>query len=124
MKKIKVSIVVCAVLMALLALSACGGGGQGIGNPYGGTFTVDEIQGRPENYVGLITIVGIVGTSDTQDFSLQNEAGTFEILVDYLGSQALPRLGDRVSVGGTLRENRPCCGPGFTLTSTRFDEVE
>ena len=101
-----------------------GGATQGANNPYGGTFAIEDIQGNPANYVGTITLIGIVGSSSTQDFALQNEAGTFEVLVDYRGSQALPQLGDRIIVEGTLVENRPCCGLGFTITSTQFEVVE
>jgi len=127
MKKTKRSIIACIALVILLTLSACGGdrpAAQGASNPNGDTFTVENIQDNPAYYVGTITLVGIVSNSSTQDFALQNEAGTFEVLVDYRGSQALPQIGDIISVEGTLRENRPCCGPGFTITSTRFEAVE
>ena len=120
--KTKTSILACVAIMLTLALSACGGG-QGANNPQGGSFTIEEIQGAPANYVGNITLVGVVGASSTQDFALLNAAGTFHIQVDYRGSQALPQIGDKVAVEGQLTENRPCCGPGFTLTSTQFEEV-
>jgi len=126
MKKAKMSIVACIVLAIAFALSACGGDrpvAQGANNPNGDTFTIEDIQDSPAYYVGTITLIGIVGSSDTQDFALQNESGTFEVLVDYRGSQALPQLGDKIIAEGTLRENRPCCGPGFTLTTTRFEVV-
>jgi len=127
MKKAKKSIFVCITMLLLFVLSACGGNGDAVqeGNyTHGGTFTIEEIQDNPANYVGTITLIGIVGDSGTQDFVLQNEDRTFEILVDYRGSQAIPQLGDRIIVEGTLRENRPCCGPGFTITSTQFELVE
>jgi len=127
MKKVKRSIAVCIALAIVFALSACGGDrsvAQGANNPNGSTFTIEEIQDNPAYYVGTITLIGIVGSSSTQDFALQNEAGTFEVLVDYRGSQALPQLGDRIIVEGTLVENRPCCGLGFTITSTQFEVVE
>jgi len=127
MKKIKITIVVCITLVILVALSACGGDrpvAQRAHNQNGDTFTVESIQDNPAYYVGTITLVGVVGNSATQDFALQNEAGTFEVLVDYRGSQALPQIGDIISVEGTLRENRRCCGPGFTITSTQFEAVE
>ena len=120
--KTKTSIAVCVAIILTLAISACGGG-QGTNNPQGGSFTIEEIQDAPANYVGNITLVGIVGASSTQDFALLNAAGTFHIQVDYRGSQALPQIGDKVAVEGRLAENRPCCGPGFTLTSTQFEEV-
>ena len=124
MKIIKKSVVICAIVTTII-LSACGGNTtvtQGESNP--DPFTVDDIKDSPANYVGTITLIGIVYDSSTQDFALQNESGTFEVLVDYRGSQALPQLGDKISVEGQLRENRPCCGPGFTLTSTRFEAVD
>jgi len=122
MKKI---IMVCSILALVLALSACGNGNtaQGSNNPNGDSFTVDAIQDNPADYVGAITLIGVVGSSFTQDFALQGESGTFEVLVDYRGSQALPQLGTTLSVEGQLRENRPCCGPGFTLTAVRFEAV-
>ena len=127
MKKTKRNIVACIALIILFTLSACGGDNpvaQEANIPNGDTLTVENIQDNPAYYVGTITLVGVVGNSGTQDFALQNKAGTFEVLVDYRGSQALPQIGDIVSVEGTLRENRPCCGPGFTITSTRFEAVE
>ena len=126
MKKMKSIIVLCATLTIIIALSACAGSSaqQGVNNPDGGTFGIEEIQNEPASYVGTITLIGIVANSSTQDFALQNETGTFEILVDYRGSQALPQVGDRVAAHGQLAENRRCCGPGFTIRSTRFEEVE
>ena len=125
MKKAKKSIVVCAVLALIFAISACGGtAAQGVNNPDSSTFTIEEIQGNPAYYVGNITLIGIAGNSNVQGFVLQNETGTFEILVEYRGSQALPQVGDKISVEGRLTANRPCCGPGFTITSTQFETVE
>jgi len=111
----------------MLALAACNSSGataQGVNNPDGGTFNVGDIKDSPDKYVGAINLIGIVGDSRTQDFSLLTEADTFYVLVDYRGSQALPQLGDTVQVEGSLWENRPCCGPGFTITSTQFKAVE
>jgi len=127
MKKMKRSVVACIVLISVFALFACGGNGsatQGENNHYDSTFSIEEIQDNPTYYVGTITLVGVTGNSATQDFALQNEAGTFEVLVDYRGSQALPEIGNKVSVEGQFRENRPCCGPGFTITSTQFEVIE
>ena len=126
MKKTKKGFAVYIAIVVMFALSACGGNGvaQGVSNSNGDIFTIEEIQESPTNYVGAITLIGIVGDSGTQDFALQNETGTFEILVDYRGSQALPQIGDMISVEGILRENRPCCGPGFTITSTQFEVVD
>ena len=119
MKRVKLFVVLCAILV-LAMISACGDTAQ---EP-NGAFTIDEIQSQPDYYVGEITLVGIVGNSNTRAFSLQNEAGTFEIQVDYRGSQALPYVGERVIATGRLSENRRCCGPGFTLTTTRFELAE
>jgi ABC-type oligopeptide transport system substrate-binding subunit len=128
MKKMKRSVVACIVLISVFALFACGGNGsatQGENNQYdSSTFSIEEIQDNPSYYVGRITLIGVTGNSATQDFALQNEAGTFEVLVDYRGSQALPEIGNKVSVEGQFRENRPCCGPGFTITSTQFEVIE
>jgi len=126
MKKLIRCIVICITLVIIFTLSACGNGTvtQGVSNTGNDSFTVDAIQDSPADYVGNITLIGIVGNSNTQDFALQNESGTFEVLVDYRGSQALPQMGEKISVEGQLRENRPCCGPGFTLTSTRFEAVD
>jgi len=130
MKKAKRITILCIILLCLvpvLAFAVYGGNRgivQGRNNPDGGIFYVEEIGHSPADYVGVITLIGIVGDSVTQDFSLQNEDGTFQVLVDYRGSQALPQLGSEVIVHGQLRVNRPCCGPGYTLTSTRFEWVE
>lgn len=125
MKRTKQVIVLCITLMFILALSACGGGtAQGANNPYGGVFTIEAIQDNPAAYVGTITLVGTVGSSGTQDFTLQNEAGTFEVHVDYRGSQSLPQVGDTIIVEGQLSANRPCCGPGFTIVSAQFEAVD
>jgi len=125
MRKAKKIIVLCVTLVFLFVLSACGGNGNVAQEvPYNSTFTIEEIQDNPANYVGTITLIGIVGDSSTHDFVLQNEDKTFEVLVDYRGSQAIPQLGDKIIVEGMLRENRPCCGPGFTMTSTQFELVE
>ena len=125
MKKVKKIIVLCAAFVFIPTFFACAGAPtQGANNPDGGTFDIEEIQDEPASYVGTITLSGIVTNSDTQDFALQNETGTFEVLVDYNGSQALPQVGDRITVYGQLAENRPCCGPGFTLRSTEFELLE
>jgi len=121
MKKIIAS---CIVLVLVFALSACGDSTQGANNPDGSTFTIEEIREDPASYIGTITLIGVVGDSSTQDFALQNEDGTFEVLVDYRGSHALPQLGDKVVVEGQLGANRRCCGPGFTIRSTQFEAVE
>ncbi|MCL2396755.1 MAG: hypothetical protein FWC93_01685 [Defluviitaleaceae bacterium] len=123
MKKLKIGIVVCIALVIIFLLSACEAQ-QGINNAGGNVFSIEEIKDNTANYAGAITLIGVVSSSATQDFALQNEAGTFEILVDYRGNQALPQIGDIISATGQLRENRPCCGPGFTLTSTSFEAVE
>ena len=125
MKKMKSIISLCVTLIITLAFCACTGSvRQGVNNPDAGTFGIEQIQDEPASYVGKITLIGIVANSSTQDFALENETGTFEILVDYRGSQALPQVGDKVEVEGQLTQNRPCCGPGFTIMSTRFERVE
>lgn len=124
MNKIKGFMLLCAACLFVLALSACGGYvGQGASNPNGDIFAIEDIKDNPSNYVGEITLVGIVVNSTAQGFALQDETGSFEVFVEYRGSQALPQNGGRVAAHGQLTENRPCCGPGFTLNSTRFEEV-
>jgi len=123
MKIFKKLIFVAVILIFALGLTACGDG-EDSDAPYLGEFTIEEIQDDPTSFLGDVTLTGIVGESETRDFSLQNEQGTFEVLIDYLGSQALPSIGTEVTVEGTLTENRPCCGPGFTLSALRFDAVE
>jgi len=120
MKKI---IVLCIALMLVLVLSACGEGNASSGE-HAGSFSIEQIQDAPQSFLGEISLAGIVGHVSSREFTLQNESATFEITVDYRGSQALPGVGDAVVVEGRLAENRPCCGPGFTLTSTRFQAVE
>ena len=123
MKKVKNFILLCVAFVFIAALSACAGEAQGANNPDGSRFAIEDIQDNPASYVGAITLVGIVADSAAQGFVLQSETGSFEVFVEYRGSQALPQNGDRVAVEGQLTENRPCCGPGFTLSSTRFEEV-
>ena len=122
MKKLKKTIGMCIAFALILTTTACGNNtqAQGANNPDQGTFTIEEIQHAPTSYVGNITLVGTVAQSSSQPFALQNDAGTFDICVDYRGSQALPAVGYRVVVEGMLTENRPCCGEGFTLMSTHF----
>ena len=126
MKKTKTIIALCTALALILAFSSCAGNNvqQDVNNYNSGTFDVEEIKYDPASFVGIITITGIVANSSTQDFALQNEAGTFVVLVDYRGSQALPQAGDRIAVHGQLLENRPCCGPGLTIMSMGFEEAE
>jgi len=127
MKKVKRSIFLSALLVITFVLAACGGSGtvaQGANNPDGGAFSIEHIQGDPHAYLGEIVLTGIVGNVSARDFTLQTVAGTFEVAVDYRGSQSFPQVGDKLMVEGRLAENRPCCGPGFTLTSTQFEAVE
>ena len=116
----KKTALLCIFIAFALALLGC----AGTNSTEGGTFTIEEIQGEPNRYIGAITLIGFAGPSPRHNFALQNEAGTFEVQVDYRGSQALPQIGDRISVEGQLAQNRPCCGPGFTLTATRFERAE
>jgi len=118
-------IVTCITLVLAFVLSACGDGNaaHGANNPDGATLSIEEIEASPQSHLGEITLVGIVGSVSSQEFTLQTEMGTFEVTVNYRGSQALPETGEMLAVGGQLSENRPCCGPGFTLTSTRFERV-
>ena len=126
MKKTKTTIVLCTALALILALSSCAGNSvqQGVNNYNNDIFDIEEIKYDPASFIGPITIIGIVADSSTQDFALQDEAGTFVVLVDYRGSQALPQAGDRIAVHGQLLENRPCCGPGLTIMSMGFEEAE
>ena len=94
---------------------------QGPNNPYGGTFAIDAIAHQPALYMGHITLVGTVGTSQTQDFAVATDNGQFYVLVDYRGGNALPAEGSHIAVTGVLRPNRPCCGPGYTVRSTSFE---
>ena len=116
---LKKFIIAAAIFAVSLGLTACGGDDA----THVGAFTLEEIQDDPASFVGEVTLTGIVGTAETRDFSIQNESGTFEVGVDYNGNQALPQLGEEVVVEGTLTENRPCCGPGFTISITSFDLV-
>jgi len=126
MKKIKKIGVLLAMLALVFALASCNDDDseQGANNPDGGTFTLEQIEINPRSYVGEITLIGTVGIIGHRTFVLQNEAGTFDVIIDYRGSQAFPEVGDKVSVEGRLMENRSCCDDGFTLTSTNFELVE
>lgn len=127
MKKAKINITVCIGLVLMFVLSACGNNGlivQGENNPDGGSFTIEQIQNNPRDYLGEITLTGIVSSVNSREFVLQNETDTFEITIDYRGNQAFPQVGDVVTVEGQLIENRPCCGGGFSVNSTRFTLAE
>ena len=119
MKLLKKFIGAFAIMSFSFGLTACGGDDVA----QVGAFTVEEIQDDPASFVGEVTLTGIVGTAETRDFSLQNESGTFEVGVAYSGNQALPELGEEIVVEGTLTENRPCCGPGFTINITSFELI-
>ena len=122
MKKMRKIITLCVVLALILTISACAPAESADNdNTSDNYLTVESIQYDPASYLGVISLTGIVGNSTSQDFALLTEAGDFEILVNYRGSQALPEVGDIITVHGRLTQNRPCCGPGFTLTSTRFE---
>jgi len=126
MKKIKKVIIPCAIFIFVFALSACAGDSatQRESGPGGETFTIEQIQENPLDYLGEISLAGMVSNVSSREFILSNEAKTFEVTVDYRGNQALPQVGDEIIIEGQLIENRPCCGGGFTLTSTRFETVE
>lgn len=123
MKKIIIpgGMLIAALFVAFIVLTNSRTIVQGIHNPYGGTFSIEAIEHHPALYQGNITLTGIVGTSETQDFSIQSSSGLFYVLVDYRGSNALPALGSQVAVEGVLLPNRPCCGPGYTVRSTQFE---
>jgi len=87
-------------------------------------LTLEQIEGNPRSFLGDVMLAGVVGSVDAREFFLFTEDGTFEISVDYRGSQALPQVGDEVIITGQLIENRPCCGGGFTIITTRFDIAE
>jgi len=112
-----------ALIIALLcafAVSACGGGSD----ENHGELTVEQIQNDPHSFLGEIVLTGVVGEVSSREFTLTNRTATFGVTVDYRGSQAFPQIGDEVAVEGRLTENRSCCSPGFTLTSTHFTYVE
>jgi len=127
MKKSKACYVLCITLVLIFAISACGGNGsatQNESNPAGGAFTIEQIQDNPRAYLGEITITGMVSSVGSREFVLKNESNTFEVTVDFRGSQAFPQVGDKIIVDGELVENRPCCGGGFSITSTKFELAE
>ena len=114
MKKL---IILSMAFVLALSLFAC----SGRGNEGNDILTIDQIQNNPTSFLGQITVVGIVAPSESQDFNLRSQSGNFEIFVDYRGSQALPQVGEKIIIQGDFTENRSCCGPGFTLTSTGFE---
>jgi len=119
MKKAMKIIILCIALISIFALTACGEAHA----EHMGVFAIEEIQDDPESFLGGISLIGTVGSVNTQDFTLNSETADFEVTVDYRGSGAFPQVGDIVMVEGQLAENRPCCGPGFTLRSTQFQAV-
>ncbi|MCL1884667.1 MAG: hypothetical protein FWF81_13065 [Defluviitaleaceae bacterium] len=108
------------LLVFILFLSACADTDAAGGE----VFTIEQIQGNPREHLGEISLTGIVGSVNSHDFVLQNGANTFEVTIDYRGNQAFPQVGDTVTVEGRFIENPPCCGGGFSITSTRFELVE
>jgi len=108
-----------AMLLTVFAVTACG---DNIDRSL--TYSIDALVEDPESFLGEIIIEGIVIESDTRAFALISDAGDFYIRVDFRGSQPLPQLGRRVVVAGQLTENRPCCGPGFTITTTSYELLE
>ena len=122
MKKVKIFAALCIVFVLAITLSSCSEDNEDNAE-YSSVLSVEQIQDDPDSFLGQITLMGIVGAVGPQAFILQNEAATFDITVDYRGSQALPQMGEKVVVEGRLTENRPCCGLGFTLMSTQFEVV-
>jgi len=109
-----------AVFVCAFALAACGGSE----NENHGEISIEQIQNDPQAFLGDITLTGVVGEVNAREFTLISSTAAFDVTVDYRGSQAFPQVGDEVVVDGTLTENRPCCGGGFTLTSTHFTFAE
>jgi len=145
MKKIKGIIILLAAFASVFALSGCADNStaQDETNPNNTTtqteinteintenthvvvaLTLEQIGDNPHSFLGEVTLTGVVGSIDAREFFLFTEDGTFEISVDYRGSQAFPQVGDEVIITGELIENRPCCGGGFTIITTRFDIAE
>ncbi|MCL2407462.1 MAG: hypothetical protein FWC95_05980 [Defluviitaleaceae bacterium] len=123
MKRTKRAIALGVFVVVILFFAACDRSAEESGYTVGNIFTVDDIQDNPADFAGTITLIGVVGHSVSHDFLLRNEAGTFVVQIDYRGNQALPQVGDRVSVEGRLAEMRACCGPGFEVVSMRFEEA-
>ena len=130
MRKMKGFVMLCVVFALMAILTACAGEAeQTVDNPANDAFvSIEYVQNEPAAHIGRITLMGVVANSDIEAFALQNEAGTFEVLVNFRGSQELPQGGDIIAVEGLLtqRQNRSCCEPGysFTMNSTRFELVE
>jgi len=119
MNKKKITLTLCAVLLCVLVFV-----GWNVFLRDAGHFYVDEVAASPHDFTrGRLTLTGTVGSVLTTDFTLVNEAGDFFVMIFYRGNQALPRVGDRVVVEGRFRENRPCCGPGFSMTVTAYEPV-
>jgi len=128
MKKMKGFVTLCVAFMLMTILTACAGEAEEVNHSGDGFVSIEDVQNEPAAHIGFITLMGVVANSDIEAFALQNETGTFEVLVNFLGSQELPQGGDIIAVEGLLtqRQNRACCGPGysFTMSSTRFELLE
>ena len=119
MTKKRILLALCTVLVCVLAFF-----GWNTFLRDAGHFYVDEVAANPHDFTrGRVTLTGTVGSVLATDFTLVDEAGHFFIMIFYRGNQALPRVGDRVTVEGRFRENRPCCGPGFSMTVTEYEPV-
>jgi len=126
MKKIKGIIVSFIALALIFVFAACSQNAtaQTESNTESDMLTIEQIQNNPRSFLGEITLTGVVGSVDAREFMLHNEDNTFEVSVDYRGSQAFPQVGDEVIIEGELIENRPCCGGGFTIITTKFELAE
>ena len=121
MKKLTKTTLICTVLVLAFILSVCTDNNA---ESEIATVPIEQIQDNPQNYLGEVTISATVGMVTSREFIIRTAARDFEITVDYRGNQAFPHTGDIILIAGRLTENRPCCGPGFTLTSTQFEVVE
>lgn len=120
MKKTFRIIILCAVIVSVLALSACGNGPA----EHFGDLSIEEIQDAPLSFLGYMSLTGTVGYVGSHEFTLINDTATFEVNVVYRGNQALPQTGDVIVVEGQFSESPPCCGPGFRILSTQFHTLE
>jgi len=110
----------CITVLALsLVLFACGGSEDETRDV--GAITMDEIQENPEDFLGEVSLTGRVGNIGSLGFTLVNEAENVHIIVEYRGSEALPDVGEMVTVDGTLLMARSCCDEAFMLSSTHFE---
>jgi len=105
------------MLLIVVTFTGCNGDDSAVQD----YLTPSQMMPDPMSFSGDVSIRGTVGDYGRFNFSLYDDAGEFEIPIDYRGSQALPAMGTVIIATGQMNY-RSCCGPH--LIATRFEVAD